>query len=857
MAGVAPMPAGAVATNLVDSVEIAADTNIVVAAGDTLKIEYLWSADSVVVTKSGGGVLVLATVGGDVSLDVAEGTLKSARPSFAASEGAEPIMRLDASEAATLTVSASGGTNFVTQWTDADGRTSNKASSWSGYGKPFVTDETLNGLALVDFGTFKDSNHAGHGGMLGVSPNISAREWFYVWEDREETKDLDLVSGATFSGPQVLGANTDWTRGLGGGGEYFNLRTSGAPGRCTENLRLDGATAKYNTKPSAGFHVLNNHITDGKNAVTLGTIGYGSSGGRNGGMRLAEVVVYTNALSDAMRSRTEAYLSSKWFGAELAAVTLRDGAALDVSAVKFRIGTFCVEGMASLRGASNLVFDASSSSPTSTLAIAEEAYALPDKSLGTMPAASFTGTAHVAVAEGTNTLEAVASSAGSLVKTGEGVLNVAFPDSGLNAIVVSNGTLSISALYERTSEYHMDASAPSSIDTTAYGTTNLVSVWRDLNDSTRTLKPTTWRKPDFDTSRLLRAPYLVEDAANGLPMVDFGTFADANHTDGWGGELAPSTQFNDSDGFHAVLAVWRDDPDVKNYSGATDGSTLYGPSLFAAQYYWYRGLGGNGNSFPMHYANVSARMYGGTFRIDGAARSATTYRVGDGVHVLAQEITSTGAPFTELGGNFQVPVTTGGGTVNGVFGGLSMGEVMIFKDCPALEAMLSIEGELMAKWQGATNERHFASIDVAEGATLSYPYADLVVTNLSLGGTIAAKSVRPVAFAAATDGATIDGALVLDGGTFTAVADGEGGFNCVSASSVVLSRGGVLAFAEAPSSSLVGSEFKVVDSSVVEATAARWKCPAELPGGMKASLVAKEDGLYVKFVPGGFIVICW
>ena len=46
---------------VVDSVEISTDTNVVVEAGRTLKFEYVYGENAVTVTKSGAGRLEIAT----------------------------------------------------------------------------------------------------------------------------------------------------------------------------------------------------------------------------------------------------------------------------------------------------------------------------------------------------------------------------------------------------------------------------------------------------------------------------------------------------------------------------------------------------------------------------------------------------------------------------------------------------------------------------------------------------------------------------------------------------------------------------------------------------------------------------
>ena len=862
MAGATPMSAGAVTTNLIDSVEITADTNITVAANEVLKIEYLWATSPHVVTKSGMGTLVLAAVGGELSIDVAEGTLASARPaSIPSGEAFAPSFRLDASDTSKFTFAPANGTNFVSKVMDADGG-ENYGSTWGGYGKPYVADETLNGLGLLDFGTFYNSKTyltGGHKGMYGMHASVPLGDFFYVWKDRDDAIDSELNNGAEFIGPCVIGNNGDWfPRGYGGGGNGFPLYALGSAGSIKKNMRLDCADVPV-TKASSyrvprGFHVFRNRLNAEDTAMSMSCIGWCSPYG--GGFLLAELVVYSNRLSGDDAARVESQLASKWLGAPIKSLTLRNGASLDVSAVKFRIGTFTVEGTASLIGQDNLAYDASASSPTSTLAIASGAWTLPAAKFGTVPSASFPQSAAIVVDDGTNTIESVASGVGELVKSGEGVLRVAFPSSGVTSLKVEAGTLSVSALHELTSEYHVDAADGASIDTNLSDGKALVSEWRDLNNPARTLKPTTSRKYNFATTTLVRAPYLVAEAANGLPMVDFGTFADANHPDGWGAELVPSKTYGSGNGLHEMYVVWKDDPAVKNYPYAVEGTKFTGPCLFGAEYYWYRSTGGNGESFHMLHSTVAGRMYGGVHRIDGVDRSMTAYRVPEGLHVLVQQMTATGAPFEEMGANYQAPVTTSSGRVDGVFGGLAMGEVLMFKYMLPDLKRDAIESELMAKWKSVANVVEYENIEVAPGAEFAHRYADLVTTELVLGGRLSAKSIKPHRFTIAANGAEIDGTLELaEEGELVVTSSGPGEFNTLSASSVFMSGRGTLSFSTVPPPQLIGREVKLIASENIKALVYKWSVPSLLPNGMKVNLVVRNDGLYLVFRGGGFSVV--
>ena len=173
LAGAACVSAAYAANVSVDEVAIDADTNIVVAAGDTLKIEYVTCDVPVTITKSGGGRLEIATSSiTNLSVVVTEGTFASARPqTLVDSIDFHPTIRIDANDTSKFTISASGGTNFISKITDADGG-DRWLTNWGGsFHKPYVAEEKLNGLGLIDFGTYYDRDKeplaGGHGGNFG------------------------------------------------------------------------------------------------------------------------------------------------------------------------------------------------------------------------------------------------------------------------------------------------------------------------------------------------------------------------------------------------------------------------------------------------------------------------------------------------------------------------------------------------------------------------------------------------------------------------------------------------------------------------------------------------------------------
>ena len=873
LAGATPMSSGAVTTNLIDSVEITADTNIVVAADNVLKIEYVYGDNPVTVTKSGEGRLEIATSSlTNLSVVVAEGTFASARPAaIPLNDTFRPSLRVDASDATKFTYSESNGTNFLSKVMDADGNGA-YFNNWGGWGRPYVAFETLNGLGLIDFGTIKDFNSnnsprlaSGHGGMLAfnnIGPegksSLPLGDFFFVWKDRDDSIDHELINGSEFSGPPFLGNNPSWfIRGNGGGGNGFSFY-SGMPDAISKNIHLDGEAVKSDMRVPRGFHLIRNRISEGS-SVSAGMIGYtsgSSTAGKiwtAGGFVLAEAVIYSNRLSEATAMRVEAQLQSKWLGLKLKNLTLAEDATLDVGAFKFAIGTLDITGDANIIGITNLCFDALTRASSNVLV--SGSVDLDGFRQHLIPDLAFDGDAEIAVS-GTTRIQTVTSETGVLVKSGDGELRLADP--AATNITVASGTLVILPLYVRSAEYHLDASATDTMETTDVNGTNVVSAWHDMEDSTRAFRATTWRKYNWNSALLVRGPYVSANAVGEMPMVDFGTFANANHQDGWGGCLEPPSSL--ITGVHDAFAVWKDHPEIKDYAYGSDyGTDFCGPCIFGMEDSWFRGTGGNGSSFAMHCSAAPSKMYGdGLVWIDGVEVDGRNSRIGDGVHVYSQRISgSDGAKIQQMGGAMQAAVKTSplGASVQGTYGGLMVGEVILFKDFLSDRFRSRISGALNSKWRNATNEWVYGEIDVAAGATLNHPYADLAVANLALGGSIAATRVMPSTLTLPGTAAILDGRLELsDGGRVVIGVNQDGSFGTLRAQSVRVTGKGTLAFHGNVSAALCGRTFRIVEASDVDAPGMTWKAPSLRGTGLRAVLSAKADGLYLTFLPGGLVI---
>ena len=854
---------------IVDSVEISADTNVVVEAGRTLKFEYVYGENSVTLTKSGAGRLEIATSSHtNLSVNIAEGTFASARPApIPLTDEFKPVLRVDASVTNTFTFAKANGTNFISKIVDADGNNERWLHAQYNHNDPYLADEKLNGMHLIDFGTYYDENDprfaGGHGGCfwvnkIGVKDGFPVREYFYVWKDRDEIFDEPLIEGVKFRGPSVLGNNVNWfVRGFGGGGKGFELMADSTHSTYKNNFVIDGQKVSRSYCPSRGFHLLRNRADESKtDAVNWTMLGWDIPTG--GGFILAEIVAYSNQLSETTALRIEAQLQAKWLGMKINTVTVQHAATLDVDTFKFNIKSLDLVGDVNIVGQTNLCFDALTRSSSNV--VVSGVMEINGEKQPLVPDVKFEGEAKLDVF-GTSRIQTVSSSADKLMKFGAGELLLANPE--MSDITVSEGTLNVSALYVRSAEYHLDSTQMDTVEWTEEEGKKLVSKWHDMEDPARAyVKCESWLPVRFDETHILRRPYITENVVGNKPMIDFGTYFSAHHRDGWGGCLNGSPR---PSGLVDMFVAWKDYPEVRNEILTDSANFITGPCFFGMEYHWARGRGGDGNGFPVHYWEVPHSMIypanTGIVLLDGCDVDGRSYIVGDGVHVLAQRISAAtpgGFSIQTLGGCDQAKVFANDtdNSLRGVFGGLMIGEVLMFKKHLSDLLRMRISGALCSKWRGDMNEWAYGSLKIASGATLKHPYADLVPDTLELAGKISAVSVKPKVLEIVGNEAEIDGTLKLsDGGCINISGDPENGFESLRATSVHASGKGGITMTMANPSAYVGEEYKIIDSAnVIAEPNFQWRASALHGTGTRVSLKAKSDGVYLSFEGCGMTV---
>ena len=845
-------------TVTVAELALSADTTVTVGEGDVKRIEYLSGTAAAKLTKEGAGTLEVAIVGNtNAAFFVNGGELKFVRPGKVALAADEAAFHVDGSDADARDVSVQNETNFVTKIKDVEGR-STYATKYSSRLNPYLKENALNGLTVFDFGTMYGSGLTGYGAAMQWSEMHVPNEIFYVWADQEGLKGL--VTTAESFGPTPVNMQFSGYRGKGGAGQEFKLFNT-LPGRMGTNLYVDDAKATSTSTPGEGWHLLRTYTstawTDASvNDYAARGFGYRPNGpSPYGGFCLAEMIVCTNYLTEAKRKYVNFYLQRKWFGGyPVKKVILAEGATLDASEAPVSITYFQTTGDTTVRGLENIRMAVPSGLSTN-LTVSSGIYNAPDRSVSAIPNIGFAADGEVAVAAGTNAVNIVEGS-GTFRKSGEGALCVGYLGEGCTSLDVASGSLSVCPLATPAAALHVDAADDDAFTLAEENGTNFVARWEDVSRNGQALRTAT-DKYAYGAKATINRPFRVANRQNGLPMVDFGSMADAEHQDGWGamlnvvnpvsGKSAPRTT-TDEFGVIQVFSVWEDDPAVFDREPVEDGDghlkPAVGPSLYGNGYSWYRGAGGSGVGYPFCAmqgpSTVREEMWLDNVRFYSQYVRFTS--IDKGTHLMDQRIGDTdgGSAISRVGGNQDCQTTNGPYAAKGVYGGVRFGETMAFRYALPKKQREQIRAALGVKWFGTETyslRYGFEAVAVTNGAALAFPYADVTVTNLSLAGTVSARSLTLPA-----------------GGTLTLPGDGADGFGEISVDSLTLGTGGHVVIPDVVGTALIGRSFKIASSENISGKASAWRGSSG-DRSLRVVLEKRADGLYARFEGNGMMMI--
>ena len=853
-------------TEFIEEFVLDSNRTITVNEGQVVRIEKLTGTANAILTKDGAGCLEVAAVkNANAAIHVLSGEMKAVRPMFPSIEG-DIFFHADAANATAYDLLMENGTNFVERIKNANPQMPNvSATRISSRPNPFLKYGALNGLPVFDFGSFYSPDYRfGHGAAMELNEKCLTGELLYVWQDYEGVENTPTNGTRLILGPNPINLRYSY-RGLGGGGIGFPMYYTAAA-FVSENLHVDGIRRSNEYTefvPGPGWHLVNIHST--RSALSkvsdYGFYGFGFSpsginGGTGyGGFRLAEVVACTNELSEIDREKIVDYLNAKWFkGVSFRLLNVSDGAVIDTTAAPLNVQSFVASKDAVVVG-ENLSFSDSYSSLNFKNVSGDVQVRNREESLNRN--LSFAEDANVAVPSGTAIVDRIRSATGVLNKTGNGVLELAFPDEAINSISVSEGTLEIAPLKTTGAYLHVDATSEESMTVEEVEGKRLVVQWRDINNNGRYLKQSSERHA-YGSKSVKNYPYLTANFTNGFPVVDFGTFNNVCNQDGWGAELdlypmirGANSQTNPL--VYNVFAVWGDREDAKD-ANLNNGEEIRGPTLFGNGGAWYRGWGGGGNEFKIRAAGSSTM--GNDNRVNGVFIDYVTWMnsyIPPARLWLQNTYVKEGVGVQQVGGNASLNITSIQSN-RGVAGGLRIGELMLFRYQMQTNERSRVDSALRAKWFGDSNQIDYDSITIGQSSLLVMPYADLMVTNLSIAGGISSRTITVEKSLRVTGNSHVSAPLSLkSGGTFTLVRNGAGGFFEVEADTFSVEPKGRIAISDWDGI-LCGQSYRVVETESLSGNASGWS-GRNADGSVKARFEIRSDGLYLKFESGGTRII--
>ena len=388
---------------------------------------------------------------------------------------------------------------------------------------------------------------------------------------------------------------------------------------------------------------------------------------RTGGQKLAEVLVYDRVLGDLERRDVEAYLNRKWFGRLPQGYA---GADVEVARVEFAGGELRTE-------------DAGAPVTVRSLLGAED-----------------------------------------LVKTGGNTLTVYQMHDHAGRVVVSNGVLALagtpvsSAIPQTGILMHVDAAATNTFTLAPENGTNFITRWNSTVGAR-------YAAHDGNSKR----PYLLENALNGRPVVEFGPYFDVG-----------------TDRNNGAFLDWDQEVAVVKTAFVVLGSQAGGNFIVSSgnQGHFHRGYDTYGK------VSVNAPLLANRDDVPACMKSAGAFVSVDGMQVNPFSTTPSGGYQTFC---FQTDDT--GAVVAGTFardrtfrfGGQRIAEFIIYDSVLSAMERAQVEAYLQNKWfaraYGAyVRDTPLADVHVGPEGTLSLTGETRSVAALSGSGTVADGTLR-------------------------------------------------------------------------------------------------------------------
>lgn len=611
-----------------------------------------------------------------------------------------PAFWLDASAAANWTRTADGDVTFVPSKTASAVALARRTDM-----KCANPPKLVSGEAEIFFGG---------GAALDFGETGSRRSLYFVNSSNAASR-VALANIGAIAAVYNSRAGGGWVLGGGGGGYNFHRAVTGDPADPDANGSLFHSPLFY-AATAAPFRD-GKVLEDGRwiapkrvgysgawqSLVFVGTeasvnaegLGCGDMRGgyfgRNGGMMVAEMLIFDRALTDGEAARVHAYLSQKWFGRAVDGVTARE---------------------------LSLLKDVSLNSGFKDSGVA---YSVDVPDGETLVVKELVG----------------GRRNGSLLKTGTGTLRLGNAAPYTGRLTLSGGTVEMAArpsaeLPTRGLFVHLDASQADSLETeTAADGKEYVNAWHDVSKAG-------WRGTNDVYAAAPAAdnrPWLVRSGLNGRAYVDFG-----NATREVAADASEGCYMNFNTAFEGVAtAFW--------VVGAQNG----GGNLLGAYPFIRPGNSGYGWNWrqsifdPASIDGLSTKVCAALF-VDGRRRAGDAAFPAADWFTVGYAVPGMNAAFRDLAGVQRVSLCGRAFDYNsrGFKGGQRLAEMLLYNRVLTEEETASVHRHLREKWfMGDANlfatqtPPDLQDVAVAEGTSTTLRHAaDMEIGALSGAGTL-------------------------------------------------------------------------------------------------------------------------
>ena len=270
--------------------------------------------------KRGAGTLEIERADATGKLKISGGKVRlAASPDVAtASEPAKgALLHLDASDLTTLEAPyKSNILERVKYWYDKSGNGNVALSGTMARCPRLNTDDTCNGLPVMDFGEFNKLTS----GFMGIARTIdSARAVYVVWGTQNGGGHLFGYTDSSWLYASENNAGSSWldftrktnpTSEPGGGVGTIMDHQSSAQTVASGSIYTNGVKTVFSVVPTGDYQLFEFHTGEPASVAGINI----DRNSQPGGGRYGEIIVYDRELSPRERIATRNYFLKKWFG---------------------------------------------------------------------------------------------------------------------------------------------------------------------------------------------------------------------------------------------------------------------------------------------------------------------------------------------------------------------------------------------------------------------------------------------------------------------------------------------------------------------------------------------------------------